>query len=79
VDITGKSEEFEKLWRESVDRAGRRPGWSELSLAEQKNRSSQFRTEMDRYGSEDPIAADRTGTGLYGSPTNSSSPGSTPG
>jgi len=79
VDTTGKSEEFEELWRDSVDRAGRRPAWSDLDLNEQKALSSKFRTDMDRYGSEDPTAGNRTETGLYGSPTSSNNPGSTPG
>lgn len=79
MDTAGKSEEFEKLWRESVDRAGRRPEWNEMSLTEQKAVSSKFRQDMSRYGSEDPIAVNRTGAGLYGSPQSSNVPGSPPG
>lgn len=75
MDTTGKFEEFEKLWQESVARAGRRPDWSDLSLIEQQAMSSTFRAEMDRYGDEDPTAANRTGTGLYASPTSSRRPG----
>ncbi len=75
MDLTGKSEEFEKLWADSLDRAGRRPDWNLMTLPEQKAMSSEFRQEMDRYGEEDPTAANRTGSGLYGSPTNSKHPG----
>ena len=79
MDITGKSEEFERLWQESVARAGRRPDWDDLSLIEQQAMSSVFRAEMNRYGDEDPTAANRMSTGLYSSPTSSKHPGSSPG
>lgn len=75
MDITGESEEFEKLWADSLDRAGRNPDWSDLSLNEQKALSSKFREDMDQYGTEDPTAANRMRTGLYSSLPNSNSPG----
>ena len=79
MDTTGKSEEFEALWADSLSRAGRKQGWSDLDLEEQKARSSRFRQDMDQYGAEDPAAPNRMRTGLYSSPPNSSTPGWSPG
>jgi hypothetical protein len=75
VNSADKAKEFDALWRGSIARAGRRPDWNDLSLIEQQAMSSTFRAEMDRYGDEDPTAANRTGTGLYASPTSSRHPG----
>lgn len=79
MDITGKSEEFEALWADSLDRAEREQDWSGLDLEEQKARSSRFRQDMNQYGAEDPTAVNRMRTGLYGSSPNSSTPGWSPG
>jgi hypothetical protein len=75
VNSADKAKEFDALWRGSIARAGRRPDWNDLSLIEQQAMSSTFRAEMDRYGDEDPTAANRTRTGLYASPTSSRHPG----
>lgn len=75
MNSADRAKEFDALWRESIARAGRRPDWNDLSLIEQQVMSSEFRTEMDRYGDEDPTAVNRTGTGLYASPTSSRRPG----
>lgn len=79
MNSTQMAEEFDDLWRESESRAGQNPDWSEMTLLEQQQASSRFRKEMGQYGNEDPTAENRMGSGLYGSPTSSRSPGSNPG
>jgi hypothetical protein len=78
MNSADKFEEFERLWQESVDRAGQRTAWTDLPLSDQKALASQFRKEMSRYGREGHIE-NQMGRGLYASPKSSKHPGESPG
>jgi hypothetical protein len=78
VNPADRFEEFEKLWQESVARAGQKRTWVDLPLDDQKALASQFRREMSRYGREGHIE-NQMDRGLYASPKSSRPPGERPG
>lgn len=51
MDTEDPGGEFEELWADTLERLQERPGWTGLSLEEQKIRSSRYRRDMGRYGS----------------------------